>query len=78
MRNLTTNKVFLVLSGELFERLALGLGDQQGGENTGEHEEGEDLETRWRKLVRGSRSKPDAMETHMCLTNALVPPMLRS
>ncbi len=31
------------LTGQLLERLALSLGDQQGGENTAEHEEGEDL-----------------------------------
>jgi len=40
---LTTNKVRLVLSRELFERLSLGLGDQEGRENARQHEESEDL-----------------------------------
>lgn len=31
------------LAGELLEGLALGLGDQEGGEDAAEHEEGEDL-----------------------------------
>jgi len=42
--HLTTNEVVLVLSGELFQRLALGLRDQEGREDTGQHEESEDLE----------------------------------
>jgi len=41
---MTTNKVLLVLSGQLFERLSLGLGNQQRRENACQHEEGEDLE----------------------------------
>jgi len=41
---LTTNKVLLVLSRELLERLALGFGNQEGGEDARQHEQGEDLE----------------------------------
>jgi hypothetical protein len=39
----------LVFSRELLERLALCLGDQEGREDTGQHEESEDLETTWRR-----------------------------
>ena len=31
------------LAGQLLEGATLGLGDEQGGEDTAEHEEGEDL-----------------------------------
>ena len=34
----------VVLAGELFESLALGLGDEEGGEDTAQHEESVDLE----------------------------------
>ena len=34
----------VVLAGELFEGLALGLGDEEGGEDTAQHEESVDLE----------------------------------
>jgi hypothetical protein len=41
---LATDEVFLVLSRELFESLALGFWNQEGRENTRQHEQGEDLE----------------------------------
>lgn len=43
--HLTTDEAVLIFSRELFERLVLGLGEQQGRENTRQHEESEDLET---------------------------------
>ena len=46
LRHLTTDEVLLVLSGELFETLAHGLWDQQGRENTRQHEQGEDFQTK--------------------------------
>lgn len=38
------DEVFLVLSRKLFQRLLLGLRNQQRGEDAREHEQGEDLE----------------------------------
>lgn len=46
LRQLTTDEVLLVFSRELFESLALSLGDQQGRENTRQHEQGKDLKTK--------------------------------
>ena len=45
------DEAILTLVTQLFERALLGLGNEQCGENTGEHEEGEDLQT-----VRSLRS----------------------
>lgn len=44
------------LAGQLLESLALGLGDEEGGEDTAEHEEREDLHDvvePWRLVVGG-------------------------
>jgi hypothetical protein len=40
----------LVLPGEFFERLALGFGDEEGREDSREHEEGEDLQNMGHEL----------------------------
>lgn len=42
--HLTANEVRLVFSGEFFESLVLGLGNQEGREDTRQHEESENLE----------------------------------
>lgn len=47
--HLTTDEAFLVLSGELFERLALRFGDQEGREDTRQHEQSEDLKAEQRR-----------------------------
>ena len=41
---LSANKFLLDLSRERFERLALGLGDQQGRKDTRQHEQSKNLE----------------------------------
>jgi hypothetical protein len=38
------DEIVLIFVGELFESPALGLGQEQGGEDAGQHEKGEDLE----------------------------------
>jgi len=40
----STHETFLILVRQLFERETLGLGQEQGGEDTREHEERKDLE----------------------------------
>jgi hypothetical protein len=39
------DEAILILVTQLFERTLLGLGNEQSGENTGEHEKREDLQT---------------------------------